>query len=144
MPSAERTEVFDIDAGAFYATIIDYKAYPEFVPQLRQVRVLKSGEDEVRAKFTAHMLRDVTYTLDLRHNPGKSVEWELVRSDIFTRMDGSWTLRRKGKHKTEVTYWVDVESRIAAPSALVRYLVASGLPRMMKSFYRRARDLGEE
>jgi ribosome-associated toxin RatA of RatAB toxin-antitoxin module len=139
MPAAVRTEIFEIGLDPFYDTIVNYKAYPEFVEQMTQVRVLKHGDEGARVRFTLHMIRDVQYTLDLVHEYPHRVHWQLVKSDLFRKMDGSWDLKPKGKRKLEVTYTADVEVNVLAPNFLMRQLVSHSLPRMMHTFYERAR-----
>ncbi|MCC6145546.1 MAG: hypothetical protein IT368_17205 [Candidatus Hydrogenedentes bacterium] len=140
MPAASRTEIYEIGLEPFYNTIIDYKSYPEFVDQLRSVRVLKHSETDARVKFTLHLIREVQYTLDLVHEYPHRVAWTLVKSDLFRKMDGAWDLKPKGKRKLQVTYSADVEANVLAPKFIVRQLVSHSLPRMMQTFYERAQQ----
>jgi hypothetical protein len=56
-------------------------------------------------------------------------------------MDGVWDLRRRGKHRTEVTYSLDVQTKFIAPPFIVSKLVSFNLPSMMRAFNDRAGDL---
>ncbi len=143
MASAQRTKVFDVGIQAFYDVIVDYKSYPEFVDNVRNVRIIKTYDDRIRAKYFLHILKDFDYTLDLYHEPPKAVWWTFVRGSFFKKLDGRWDLKRKGKNKTEVTYTLDVEAKIMAPRMLLRSLVSVSLPKMMDDFAARAKALSE-
>jgi len=142
MPSAQRREVFDVSREALYRVIIDYKRYPEFVDNVTRMKIVKHYDDKIRATFYARVIKEFSYTLDLYHDEPKKVWWELVRGDLFKRLDGSWDLKKKSKHKTEVTYTAEVEAKIKIPGGLVSTLVGSGLPKMMRQFCARAQELG--
>jgi len=144
MPSASRSEIFEVSRDAFYAAIIDFKAYPQVVEHMKGVRILKRTDEVTRARFTLHYLREVSYVLDLYEDGPRRLSWEFVKGDVFERMEGSWTLKAKGKGKTEVLYEVEVAPKIAAPSFIVKRLVAHNLPKMMHSFYDYALELEEE
>jgi len=143
MPTATRTEIFPIAREVFFAAIADYKSYPKVVDHMKNVRILKRTDEVTRAKFTLHYIREVSYVLDLYEESPKRLAWEFVKGDVFERMEGSWTLKSKGKRKTEVIYDVEVVPRIAAPAFIVKRLVAHNLPSMMRAFYEYAQDLEE-
>ncbi len=143
MLATKRTEVFDVDIQSFYDVVIDYAAYHEFVDNVHKVRVIKQYDDRIRVKFFIHVIKDFDYTLDLYHDSPRRVWWKFVRGDLFKTMDGSWDLRKRGKNKTEVTYTLDVQPKILAPKLLVRSLVSTSLPSMMRAFAERAQELKE-
>lgn len=144
MPSASRTETFEIPKAIFFEAIADFEAYPDIVEHMRDVDILEQDEGYVRAKFTLHYIKEVSYILDLYLDAPGSLSWEFVEGDVFESMEGSWTLKQRGKRKTEVIYDVDVESKIAAPDFIVRRLVAHNLPKMMHAFYDYALELEED
>lgn len=143
MPSATRTEVFDVPARALFEVLVDYASYSEFVDHVRDVRVLSREGNHCQARFTVQYIREFQYTLDLYEEPYKKLWWRLASGDLFSQMDGHWKLKQRGKNKTEVEYCVDVAGKIAAPSFIVKQLVSQSLPRMMQSFYERTRSLSE-
>ncbi|HNR29611.1 MAG TPA: SRPBCC family protein [Candidatus Hydrogenedentes bacterium] len=141
MPSATRTETFDVSPDVFYQVIVDYKLYPEFADNVVKTQVLKVRDDGARVKFFVHLIREFNYTLDLYHDPLKRVHWNLVRGDLFSKMDGSWDLKKRGKRKVEVTYSLDIEPKLFVPRMIINRLVSYNLPRVMTNFYERARAL---
>ncbi len=99
------------------AVIADFEAYPLWVNQLKKVEILEPGTngwaDVVRFGFDAGMVGDV-YTLaytwsqpdDLSGSSvsWNAVSWSLVSATMFTRLDGSYRLRRVQPGRTEVEY----------------------------------------
>lgn len=141
MPSAARTETFGVSMESFYNTVVNYTAYPQFVSNVKKVEILHQEEHYVQARFTAHVLRDFSYILDLHHEPPKLVWWELSSGDLFKQLDGSWVLTRRGKRKTEVTYLLEVATKVKAPKVIVQQFATSGLAAMMKRFAQEAEEL---
>ncbi|MBP8130406.1 MAG: hypothetical protein KA184_12575 [Candidatus Hydrogenedentes bacterium] len=141
MPSATRTEKFEVSQEAFYQVIIDYKSYPEFSSEVVRTQLIKGREDGARVKFFVRLIREFNYTLDLCHEPMKRVYWTLVRGDLFSKMDGSWQLKKLGKHKVEVTYSLDIEPKLFVPQMIISRLVSYNMPRVMASFHERARQI---
>jgi len=138
MAQATHSDVYPVSQSALYQTIIDYESYPEFVENMVHTEILDEGEDYVRARFTAHVLKDIHYILDLYHEPEKRVWWELVEGEIFSKVNGSWTLKQRGKNKTEVSYHADVDAKIFVPRMLMRRLVGHHLPAICSSVSPRA------
>ncbi len=140
MPVASRTEVFEMERQRFYAVIVDYKSYPEFAEGVVGTRMLQTREDGARVKFFVKMIREVNYTLDLYHDEPSRVWWNLVRGDLFGKMDGEWQLKQKGK-KLEVTYRLDVKAKLHIPGFIMKQLVGVSMPRVIHSFHERALTL---
>lgn len=141
MPSASRTETYEVDLDAFFETIVDYRAYPQFADNVVKTQLIQCRQDGARVKFFIHLIRDFNYTLDLFHDYPKGVYWNLVRGDLFSKMDGAWELERKGKRKLKVTYTVDIEAKLLVPGFIMNQLVSFNLPRVMTNFYERAKVL---
>lgn len=141
MPSATRVEKYDVSQEAFYRVIVDYKSYPEFAENVVKTQMIKAREDGARVKFFVRLIREFNYTLDLHHEPMKRVYWNLVRGDLFSKMDGSWELKKLGKRKVEVTYSLDIEAKLYVPQMIIGRLVSYNMPRVMTNFYERARQL---
>ena len=142
MPSATRTEVFNVGRQAFFDVVVDYTSYPEFVDNVTRVQIIKRYDDRIRAKFFLHLVKDFDYTLDLYVDPPKRVWWELVRGDIFKTNNGSWDLKPRGKNRTEVTYTLEIDTKVLVPKVIIRPLVSTSLPRMMRSFCDHALEIG--
>ena len=138
MASASRSVVIDVSPEAFYRVVQDYARYPEFLPELKSVRVHQP---------------EVTYWLDvklqlieftLRHEPRgpERIEWHLVRGGEFMRKnEGAWTFERTAAGFTRATYAIDIDLGPLVPSNLEKALAERGLPNMLANFKTRAEQL---
>jgi len=139
MAGAKRTETFQVDREKIFQAITDYEKYPEFVDGVHSVKVLEKSETGAKVQYSAKIIKNISYTLQLTHESPKRVSWKLVEGDIFKTNNGEWILEDKGNGQTEVTYSIDIELKIFAPKAILDGLVTGSLPSMMKSFANRAK-----
>jgi coenzyme Q-binding protein COQ10 len=142
MAKAERTEVYDVPVEKFYQAIINYKAYPDFVDGMKAIEVINQSNEGGTVKFTVNIMKEISYTLKLSHNPNKEVSWTFVSGDMMKVNNGKWTLKDLGG-KTEVTYSLEVELKGFIPGLgmIEKTLVSTNLPMTMKSFAKRAASL---
>src|SRR5256885_16713569 len=84
MAKTEKSVVIRASPEKVFAVISDYEKYPEFLPEVKQVKVV-SGQGDIK---------DVTYTVDikakvisytLRHTarPPHEVAWTMVRGEMI-------------------------------------------------------------
>jgi ribosome-associated toxin RatA of RatAB toxin-antitoxin module len=97
------------------AVIADFPAYPEWVAAAKQVDVLETGPDG-RAR-RVHFVLDTgaikdDYVLEYTWDGDRRVSWELVRSQMQKRQEGSYTLRETTPGTTEVTYAITIDLSI--------------------------------
>jgi coenzyme Q-binding protein COQ10 len=143
MARAERTEIFDVPAEKYYQAVIDYKAYPGFVDGMKSVDVQKESADGATVKFNLSLIKEISYTLNLKHTPHKEVSWSLVGGDMMKVNNGKWTIKDLGGARTEVTYNLEIELKGFIPGLgmIEKTLVNTNLPLTMKSFAKRAQSL---
>jgi coenzyme Q-binding protein COQ10 len=143
MARAERTEVFDVPAKKFYQAVIDYRAYPGFVDGMKSVDVQKEEADGATVKFNLNLIKEISYTLNLKHTPTHEVSWSLVGGDLMKINNGKWTIKDLGGNRTEVTYNLEIELKGFIPGLgmIEKTLVNTNLPLTMKSFAKRAQSL---
>jgi len=143
MARADRTEVYDVSAEKFYKAITDYKSYTQFVDGVKSVAVEKESAKGAVAKFTLSIIKEISYTIDLKHVPNKEVSWSLVSGDMMKTNNGKWTLKDLGNGKTEVNYNLEVELKGFLPGLgmIEKTLVNTNLPMTMKAFAKRAQEL---
>jgi ribosome-associated toxin RatA of RatAB toxin-antitoxin module len=143
MARADRTEVYDIPAEKFYQAIIGYKQYTDFVDGVKSVIVEKESGDGAVVKFTLSIIKEISYTINLKHIPNKEVSWSLVTGDMMKINNGRWTLKDLGGGKTEVNYNLEMEFKGFLPGLgmIEKTLVNTNLPMTMKSFFKRAQEL---
>ena len=143
MAKADRTEVYDVPTDKFYQAITDYKAYTNFVDGMKNVVVEKESADSAVVKFTLNLIKEISYTINLKHTPNKEVSWTLVTGDMMKTNNGRWTLKDLGNGKTEVNYNLEIEFKGFLPGLgmIEKTLVNTNLPMTMKSFAKRAQEL---
>lgn len=139
MATATRTEVVDIDINKLYDIIIDYAKYPEFVDGVSSIKVLEQTETKAKVEYSVNMIKNFKYTLALKQSRPTDVSWTLESGDLFKKNEGSWKMKDLGNGKTEVTYSLEVDFKIFAPSSILSAVTSKNLPLMMESFFKRAR-----
>jgi ribosome-associated toxin RatA of RatAB toxin-antitoxin module len=143
MARADRTEVYDVPVEKFYQAIVDYKKYTDFVDGVKSVVIEKETPDGAVVKFTINIIKEISYTITLKHTPNKEVAWSLVTGDMMKVNNGKWTLKDLGNGKTEVNYNLEMEFKGFLPGLgmIEKTLVSTNLPMTMKSFSKRAQEL---
>jgi uncharacterized membrane protein len=125
--------VIAADVDTVLEVVADFEAYPSWQRDIKAAEVLATDDDGwgTRARFvvdarilTAELVLDYTYT-------DTSMSWVLSSSDQLTKNDGSYELTDRGDGTTEVTYTLEVETKVAVPSVIrrraARHIVDSGL-----------------
>lgn len=143
MASVSRSIDVDVSPEAFFRVVQDYARYPEFVPELKSIRVEPLEAGGV----------DVTYWLDvrlkileftLRHQPrgpGR-IEWRLIRGGEFMRKNhGAWTIERTASGGTRATYAIEIDMGPLVPANFEKALEERGLPNLLANFKTRAEQL---
>jgi coenzyme Q-binding protein COQ10 len=143
MAKAERTETYDVPAEKLYQAIIDYKNYPKFVDGVSKVEVSDESDAGAQVKMFINIIKEISYTIKLKHEKNKVVSWSLVTGDYMKSNNGRWTLKDLGNGKTEVTYSLEVELKGFIPGLgmIEKTLVSTNLPMTMKAFAKRAGEL---
>lgn len=143
MAKAERTEAFDVPVDKFYKAIIDYSNYPKFVDGVKSVDLKNATETGAELTMNLNIIKEISYTINLKHVPNKEVNWSLVKGDMMKLNNGRWTLKDLGNGKTEVTYSLEVELKGFLPGLgmIEKTLVSTNLPLTMKAFAKRAASL---
>jgi len=143
MALVSKEVVIEAPAERLFDVIVDYAAYPEFVPGIKACRVLPG-----RAQ------RDVEYELDLgikriryvlRHVEARpaTVTWSLVSGDMMKVSSGAWELTADGP-RTRARYSVDIQ--ISKPPLIPQAVIDRvtdeltrvQLPRTLEAFKVRA------
>lgn len=141
MALVQRVETYDVPIEKFYEAIIDYEAYPDFLEGMKEVKVLKSSTKAIEVEYVLDLIKKFRYTLIHQHKKNKEVSWVLKEGDLFKKSEGSWSLKKLGVNKTEVTYTLDVEVKLFAPKMIVKKLVNVQIPNTMEAYYERAKLL---
>ncbi len=143
MASASRSIEIQVSPEAFFRVVQDYARYPEFLPEVKSVRVGPRDGDAVEVTYWLDVrLQMIDFTL--RHQPrgpGR-IEWSLVRGGEFMRKNaGAWTLEETPAGLTRATYAIDIDFGPLVPANLEKALAERGLPNLLSNFKARAEQL---
>jgi ribosome-associated toxin RatA of RatAB toxin-antitoxin module len=139
MAQASRTETVDIEINKIYDTIIDYAKYPEYVDGVSAIKVISQNETSAKVEYSLNIIKTFKYIVNTKQERPTRVSWTLDSGDLFKKNNGEWKLKDLGNGKTEVTYSLELDFKLFAPSSILTSLTDKNLPSMMKAFFNRAK-----
>jgi ribosome-associated toxin RatA of RatAB toxin-antitoxin module len=139
MAQASRTETVDIEINKLYEIIIDYGKYPSFVDGVKEIKVLSQNDSSAKVEYSLNIIKTFKYIVNLKQEKPTRVSWTLDSGDLFKKNNGEWKLKDLGNGKTEVTYSLDLDFKMFAPSGILSTLTEKNLPAMMQAFFKRAK-----
>jgi len=141
MPEAERSIEVDVKPKVLYDIISDFERYPEFIPEMKKVKILEKSKNRIVAEYEVSMIKTIRYTLVLDLKPNKEVSWSLKEKGFFKVNDGKWTLESLDKGKrTKATYWLRLDMGFV-PGKIMKMLLEVNFPKMLTQFKNRAESL---
>lgn len=141
MKSAVHSIEVDVTPEHFYAVITDFERYPDFVPQQTDARILNADPDRQswRVTFELSVAKKLRYTLDLKGDPGRSLDWSLVEGEWMKANVGGWTLEPlDGGRRTRAHYRLDVDLGGFVPRTVTNSLTERTLPATLEAFRKEA------
>jgi coenzyme Q-binding protein COQ10 len=140
-----RSIEIDVTPDAFHRVVQDYARYPEFVPEVKAVRVGRRLGDSVEVTYWLDVkLKLFDFTLRHVARSHERIEWTLVRGGEFMRAnEGAWTLEQTDRGGTRATYAIEIDLGPLVPGPLEKALAERGLPNMLANFKTRAESLRE-
>lgn len=143
MAEVAKEVVIDVPVERFFDVVVDYAAYPEFVPGIKACRP-RPGEGETLVEYELDLgVKRIRYTLRHVEERPRSVRWSLVSGDMMKVSSGSWELTAEGG-KTRARYAVDIQvsKPPLVPQALIDKvsdeLTRVQLPKTLEAFKARA------
>lgn len=136
MARASRSIEIDVPPEAFFRVLQEYARYPEFVPEVKAVRVGPRQGDTVEVTYWLDVKLSV-FDFTLRHVARfpERIDWELVRpGDFMRRNSGAWTLERTASGGTCATYSIEIDLGPHVPATFEKALAERGLPNMLANF----------
>lgn len=90
MPTISRSTELPYSPHQIYDLVVDFGAYPQFLPWCRSAEVLNASEDEVEARIEIRKggVNDAFTTVN-RLQPGKMVEIRLLEGP-FKQLEAFW------------------------------------------------------
>ncbi len=140
MAKAEITEYFDCTPKDFFKIVSDYESYPDFLPEVKNVKILKEENHRKLVKFSVSLIKSFSYRLWMEENRPHKITWSLDSGDMFKVSNGSWSLALDN-NRTRATYFVEVEFKGFVPGPIAKGLVSLNLPNMMSSYNERVKSL---
>lgn len=143
MASASRSIEIDVSPEAFFRVVQDYARYPEFVPELKSVRVGPREGSTVEVTYWLDVrLKVFDFTLRHEARGPDRIEWQLIRGGEFMRKNhGAWTLERTVGGLTRATYAIEIDLGPLVPTNFEKVLAERGLPNLLANFKTRAEQL---
>jgi coenzyme Q-binding protein COQ10 len=143
MASVSRSIEVDVSPEQFVRVVQDYARYPEFVPELKSVRVGPWEGEAVEVTYWLDaQLRLYDFTLRHEVRGPSRIEWNLVRGGDFMRKNrGAWTIERTSAGHTKATYAIEIDLGPLVPSNFEKALAERGLPNLLSNFKTRAEQL---
>lgn len=142
MPQAQRSIVIDVTPEQLLSVIGDFDSYPKFLPEIRKIQVLRREGDVAEVAYEIEVIKKISYVLKTV-TEGMTVNWQLVRGDLFKKNEGSWKLRPEGEGRTHATYTLDIAfgGFIPVPASITSKLAETSLPGLLDNFKKRAESL---
>lgn len=140
MASAQATEVFNCTKEEFFKIISDYEKYPEFLPEVKAMRILEDNNGKKRVEYTVSVLKSFVYEMWMSEEAPDKLEWELAGGDLFKASSGSWHLEDQAG-KTKATYEVSADFKMFVPGPVAKTLISVNLPNMMSAYHKRVNEL---
>lgn len=140
MASAQATEVFNCSVDEFYKIISDYEKYPEFLPEVKNMRITEDQGARKKVEYTVNVIKNFVYELWMEEQAPNKIQWDLAGGDLFKRSSGSWLLEDQSG-KTKATYEVDADFKLFVPGPVAKTLISVNLPNMMSAYHKRVSEL---
>lgn len=122
----------------FRAVLDDYARYPEFISEVKAVKVGAREGDRVEVTYTIDvMIKTFEYTLEHTGRGPLRIDWRLLRGEFMRHNVGSWLLEPTSTG-TRATYEIDLRFGPGMPATVEKALAEQGLPRLLASFKARA------
>jgi coenzyme Q-binding protein COQ10 len=146
--TVSRDLLIAVRPDALFDVIVDYERYPEFVPSVKQCRVLRRDGGATDVEYVVDVgLKTIRYTLRHHDQRPDRVWWSLVGGDWMKLSNGAWDLTAEDGH-TRARYSLEVQ--IAKPPLIPQSVVDRitdeltrvQLPRTLAAFKTRAETLG--
>ena len=137
MAKAERSVVIEAPPDEVFAVIEDFEKYPEFLPEVKRVKVEPGSGGTKEVTYTIDLkAKLITYTLRHTAHPPHELRWSFVRGEMMKGNDGAWVLQPVPQG-TQATYKIDLKLGALVPSMFERMLAEQSLPGLLQNFKKR-------
>ena len=140
MPGAQHTEVFNCTPEEFYKIVSDYERYPDFLPEVKECRVVKTDGSKKLVEFQVSVIKSFKYSLWMNEKDSSQLSWEFASGDVFKTQTGAWKLEEEAG-KTRALYSVEATFSMFVPGPIAKTLLSVNLPNMMSAYHKRVKEL---
>jgi coenzyme Q-binding protein COQ10 len=134
MPGASISVVFDAPIEKCFEIISDYESYPEFLPEVKKIKVANKRGSECDVQYEADLgLKVIKYTVHMTEVKPTKVSWTFIEGEFMKDNRGGWDLVADGD-KTKGTYNIEVSVGPFVPKSILDTLVKTQLPKLMENF----------
>lgn len=140
MAVAKTEEVFNCTAEEFFKIVSDYEKYPEFLTEVKSVKITKNSGTEKEMEYHVSLIKTFKYKLKVKEIANKNVTFDFIGGDVFKKMQGSWTITEQGD-KCHVAYNVEASFGLLVPESMAKTLVSANLPLMISNFKKRIKQI---
>ena len=138
MATAQTTENFPCTNEQFFSIASDYEKYPEFLSEVKQVKILETKGNRKLAEFQVSVVKTFSYRLWITEEKPNRISWTLESGDLFKTSVGSWDLSEVKGH-THAKYAVEATFKVFVPGPIAKALVNVNLPNMMRAYHARVK-----
>jgi ribosome-associated toxin RatA of RatAB toxin-antitoxin module len=138
--NARQSVLVDASQADVLALLRDVARQPEWIPQIREARVLETDGHgwPLTAEFAASTsVGTDRYTLAYEHS-SHGMSWSMVKGRLQTGQEGVYTLESAGRDRTRVTYDLTIHHNLPLPgfirSRVIKGLVADTLTGLTSRF----------
>ena len=138
MAGATRSIVINTSMEKMFAVITDYEKYPEFLTEVKKVRLANRKWNEVDVHYEADIVKTIRYSLRLKEEKPNKVSWSFIEGEFMKDNKGGWVLEPAGAGKIKATYNIEVTVGMLVPKTIITALVDTQLPKTLEAFKKRA------
>jgi ribosome-associated toxin RatA of RatAB toxin-antitoxin module len=136
MASATTNATFNCTADEFFKLISDYEKYPEFLTEVKDVKILKTSGPTKEMEYSVSLIKTFKYKLKVEEKAPTEIQFHFISGDVFKTMKGSWKIKPVG-NKCNVDYSVEASFGMLIPDSVAKPLVSANLPMMIENLKKR-------
>ena len=143
MAQATRSVTVNVPPEKLFDVIADYEKYPEFLPEVKKVKV-DAGQGAIKeVTYTVDIkAKVITYTLKHTADRPNKLAWTMVKGEMMKGNDGTWMLKPGAQPgTTDATYTIDLKLSSLVPGFIEKALAEQSLPSLLTNFKNRAEKL---
>jgi ribosome-associated toxin RatA of RatAB toxin-antitoxin module len=143
MAQASRSVTVNVPPDKFFDVVSDFEKYPEFLPEVKKVKVEAGQGPAKEVTYTVDITAKViTYTLKHTSEKPNVLRWTMIKGEMMKGNDGSWNLKPGAQpNTTEATYNIDLRLSALVPGFIEKALAEKSLPGLLANFKSRAEKL---